>query len=78
MIDVDHFRNYTDRYGHQASDECLCALAQAVHRPRDVVARYGGEEPVLLLPKTTLKVRLASRSRQGWPSNSWIAGMKTV
>jgi diguanylate cyclase (GGDEF)-like protein len=58
MIDIDHFKTYNDRYGHQAGDECLHAVAQAVagviHRPGDVVARYGGEELVLLLPSTEI------------------------
>ncbi|MEX1993706.1 MAG: GGDEF domain-containing protein [Steroidobacteraceae bacterium] len=51
MIDVDHFKAYNDRYGHQAGDEVLRRVAQAVRlaaRSSDVVARYGGEEFVML------------------------------
>mgnify|MGYP002635175519 CR=1 FL=1 len=56
MGDIDFFKNYNDCYGHQAGDDCLRlvaeALAGAVLRPSDLVARYGGEEFVLLLPET--------------------------
>jgi len=57
MIDIDCFKAYNDRYGHQAGDEVLKAvaraLARAARRPLDVVARYGGEEFVVVLYDTT-------------------------
>lgn len=56
MVDVDEFKKYNDRYGHVEGDECLrrvaAALRASVKRPQDFVARYGGEEMVLLLPET--------------------------
>lgn len=58
MIDVDYFKRYNDRYGHQAGDECLSSVAQvlkmAVRAEDDLVARYGGEEFVVALPKVPL------------------------
>lgn len=58
MIDIDWFKRYNDRYGHQAGDACLRrvagAMAEQLRRPEDVLARYGGEEFVCLLPGTGL------------------------
>ena len=57
--DIDFFKKYNDRYGHQAGDSCLQrvsqALAGAVLRPADLVARYGGEEFAILLPEVDLQ-----------------------
>jgi len=54
LLDVDHFKDYNDHYGHQSGDACLKLVAQvlsaSVNRSSDLVARYGGEEFVLVLP----------------------------
>ena len=52
FIDIDHFKNINDNYGHQAGDEILKEVAQIIRelvRSTDVVARYGGEEFTVLL-----------------------------
>ncbi len=59
MIDVDHFKQYNDHYGHQEGDRCLESvariLAETLNRPADILARYGGEEFIALLPDTDLR-----------------------
>ncbi|WP_226976293.1 diguanylate cyclase [Vibrio fluvialis] len=56
LIDIDFFKQYNDRYGHIAGDDCLRQVAQSLKqsclRSADMVARYGGEEFVLVLPDT--------------------------
>ncbi|RJG02712.1 GGDEF domain-containing protein [Noviherbaspirillum sedimenti] len=59
--DVDDFKQINDRYGHQAGDEALCAIAQALRanlRQHDVVCRWGGEEFLVLLPETGADIAL--------------------
>ena len=58
MIDIDDFKHYNDRNGHQAGDRALEITAQCLRstlRKVDVASRYGGEEFTILLPQTTLK-----------------------
>ncbi|MEI8669315.1 sensor domain-containing diguanylate cyclase [Pseudoalteromonas sp. B131b] len=56
ILDIDHFKEFNDLYGHVAGDTCLYDVAQkiasTVSRPEDFVARYGGEEFIVLLPQT--------------------------
>jgi len=70
MCDVDFFKQYNDCYGHQPGDECLklvaASLAEAMHRPTDLVARFGGEEFIILLPGTHARgaIKIAEHIRQ--------------
>ncbi|MCP4214928.1 MAG: diguanylate cyclase, partial [bacterium] len=59
MVDIDYFKSFNDNYGHLAGDECLkriaAALASSLRRPSDLVARFGGEEFLAVLPETTMQ-----------------------
>ena len=63
MIDIDDFKRYNDAYGHDAGDTALCNIAQSIEnslqRETDLVARFGGEEFVVLLPETDAESALA-------------------
>ncbi len=67
LCDIDHFKKYNDTYGHQGGDETLIrvagALASSIPRATDIVARFGGEEFVILLGHCTLEeaARVADR-----------------
>ena len=73
LIDIDHFKQVNDRYGHAAGDLVLCAFAEAASaglRTADVFARWGGEEFLLMLPDsgideaTLVLQRMAARVRE--------------
>ncbi|MBW2734521.1 MAG: GGDEF domain-containing protein [Deltaproteobacteria bacterium] len=81
MIDVDNFKNYNDQNGHQAGDEALKGVAQAISkvtRRTDLVARYGGEEfTVLLLGADPQQALMhAERLRQTVASTPFAHGHK--
>ncbi len=78
FIDLDGFKRVNDRYGHDAGDEVLCAVAQrllAVTRPSDILARVGGDEFVVLCDSlsteqeaTTIARRLDAAVREAVPA----------
>lgn len=66
LLDVDHFKLVNDKHGHQAGDEVLRALSEtmsATMRQGDFVARFGGEEFLVILPETTLEGGTATAER---------------
>lgn len=68
MADVDHFKKFNDKWGHQTGDHVLRLVADVMNaniKGQDVLARYGGEEFAILLPGTSLAnaVMLANRIR---------------
>ena len=70
MADVDHFKQFNDRFGHLTGDQVLRLVAVAMKhnvKGQDIVARYGGEEFVIALPDTTLRsaVAVADQIRRG-------------
>ena len=65
-VDIDHFKNFNDQYGHQTGDLALVQVSKAAHaalRSDDIWCRYGGEEFVALLPNTTLDQAMAIAER---------------
>lgn len=90
MIDVDHFKNYNDHYGHQLGDACLrrlgAVLRAAIRRAGELAARYGGEEFVVVLPgaspqqavETATAIRAAIQAENIPHANSPVASVLTL
>jgi len=69
MLDLDHFKQINDQYGHQVGDEVLKKVAEVLRantRKNDCASRYGGEELALVLPETNFKasIELAEKLRK--------------
>jgi diguanylate cyclase (GGDEF)-like protein len=69
LMDIDHFKNFNDTYGHQVGDLVLKTISKCLRRSvrsSDLVARYGGEEFVVILPETDVPNahKMAERIRQ--------------
>jgi diguanylate cyclase (GGDEF)-like protein len=78
MIDVDDFKRYNDRHGHQAGDEVLRVLgeliARDVRRDLDLACRYGGDELAVILPHTpTAATGVSERLRERIAATTFTA-----
>jgi diguanylate cyclase (GGDEF)-like protein len=84
VIDIDHFKQVNDRFGHQRGDAILAELANRIvtetRAQVDTVARYGGEEFVLLLPETPLEGGrvVAEKIRGSIASNPFGSGDEAI
>jgi len=77
LLDIDHFKHFNDRYGHQFGDQVLQLVARTLSdnvKGQDLAARYGGEEFALLLPRT----RADQAVKLGDNLRMLIAGRKLV
>jgi diguanylate cyclase (GGDEF)-like protein len=55
LLDIDHFKRVNDTFGHACGDEVLCSVSRGLEkalRAQDILARWGGEEFICLLPET--------------------------
>jgi len=79
MVDIDHFKNVNDTYGHDIGDEVLCFIAYQLKnnlRKSDVAVRIGGEEFLLLIPQTNIKnsIKLTNKIRLLIEKNTFYQG----
>jgi len=83
FLDVDHFKDTNDAHGHEVGDQVLVLLAQTLRAnlPRDdLIARWGGEEFVIVMPQTPADeaMAVAGRLRQVLARTEWPAGLKVT
>src|SRR4030042_3899598 len=84
ILDLDHFKEINDRYGHTTGDRVLTLVAGALGaqlRKTDIAARYGGDEFAVILPETDLSsaTGIAERSAEGvWKVRLDIGGGSVI
>lgn len=83
MLDVDHFKDINDNLGHDAGDDAIVFIAKTLDthtRESDYVARFGGEEFLLVLPDSTLEDarKVANKLCDYFAGNSWRMGEKPI
>ncbi|NLG16035.1 MAG: GGDEF domain-containing protein [Fibrobacter sp.] len=83
MVDIDHFKNVNDTYGHQAGDAVLHTVAQTLLKglsPQGVVCRYGGEELAIFFPQKTTEevVPLMEQARMDIEKTKTASGKKKI
>ena len=83
LVDIDDFKQYNDRYGHLAGDQVLITIASLLSqniRASDIIARFGGEEFVVILPDTTglAALQLAERLREAIHAYPWQGASLTI
>jgi diguanylate cyclase (GGDEF)-like protein len=83
LLDIDHFKRVNDSYGHPAGDLALCAVAdrlRAETRAGDIAGRWGGEEFMIIMPRTDLDgaFAVAERLRLAIAAEPVAAGYVTI
>lgn len=83
LLDIDHFKSYNDRFGHQAGDDALGEVARILQhtvRSYDMAARYGGEEFGVILPNTDKAgaLEMAERLRRAVERTEWLKRQITI
>lgn len=83
MVDIDHFKAINDRYGHDKGDRALIHVASLLKgslRKHDIIARFGGEEFIVVLPKTIMRdaVIIADQMRKFVEATPFSAGDEMI